>query len=28
MMNVWAGFPVRPDTTAGGVRTSPDAQKR
>jgi hypothetical protein len=28
MMNVWAGFPVRPDTTAAGAQATPEPQKR
>src|SRR5262249_38028553 len=28
MMNVWAGVPVRPDTTPAGAQTSSERQKR
>ena len=28
MMNVWAGFPVRPDTTTAGAQTSSEPQRR
>jgi uncharacterized SAM-binding protein YcdF (DUF218 family) len=27
LMNVWTGFPVRPDTTPAGAQTSPEPQK-